>query len=186
MIIRSWWSARWGWHLATNSKQAQARSRESLFESVGRQVRMIRIFFLELNWVLKWSEMYLSNRDQYIAVLPPSQMMISIFQEKWEPPVWSRQLTSSFKASMSHLGWVNFSYKSSHFLLQKPKNASAAGRRRWILLLLRCATVKLMAATTPRSSFRQWKLSQAALYLHSPYPFKYIYTERQKFLQLHF
>ena len=116
MIIRSWWSARWGWHLATNSKQAQARSRESLFESVGRQVRMIRIFFLELNWVLKWSEMYLSNRDQYIAVLPPSQMMISIFQEKWEPPVWSRQLTSSFKASMSHLGWVNFSYKSSHFL----------------------------------------------------------------------
>ena len=74
-----------------------------------------------------------------IAVLPPSRMVLWIFQEKWEPPVWNRQLTSSFKASMYHLGWVHISSPAAYFIvaLQKKPSATAA------LLICCCAGLPL-------------------------------------------
>ena len=72
-------------------------------------------------------------------MLPPSRMVLWIFQEKWEPPVWNRQLTSSFKASMYHLGWVHISSPAAYFIvaLQKKPSATAA------LLICCCAGVPL-------------------------------------------
>ena len=49
-------------------------------------------------------------------------MVLWIFQEKWEPPVWNRQLTSSFKASMYHLGWVHISSPAAYFIVALQKN----------------------------------------------------------------
>ena len=67
------------------------------------------------------------------------------------------------------LGKFTFLRSSNFFGCKKP------------FFVRRCATVKLMVATTPESSFRPSELLQPASYLHSAYPFKYIYTESQKF-----